>query len=124
MSEYKRTDAAFWIDTDTEQVVWEVSDCNFYVVRNGEMRIRDLVGEEIIRYTDQLLNLEILDDEALIDFEEQGKIEVINNAWFEVWNKVDSYWFSDPYFDIYEAIEYARIATLEEEGVCAEGATA
>lgn len=114
MSEYKRTDAAFWIDTDTEQVVWEVSDCDFYVIRAGEMRIRDLERDEIIRYTDQLLNAGILDDQALLDLEQQEKIEVINNAWFEVWNKQDSYWCSDPFFDIYEAIEFARIAKLEE----------
>lgn len=115
MSEYRRTDAAFWIDTDTEQVVWEVSDCDFYVIRNGEMRIIQIETGDIIRYTDQLLNKGILDDQALADLETSGEIEVINNAWFEVWSKKDSYWFSDPFFDIYEAIEFARIATLEED---------
>lgn len=115
MSEYKRNDAAFWVDTDTEQVVWEVDDCEFYVIRNGEMRIRHFERDEIIRYTDQLLNAGILDDQTLLDLEEQGKIEVIHNAWFEVWNKKDSYWYSDPYFDIDEAIEYARIAVIENE---------
>jgi len=37
-----------------------------------------------------------------------------HNAWFEVWNKNDSHWFSDPMFDIDEAIAYAKTATLDE----------
>ena len=110
-----RSDPAFYVDFGNSQEVWSSDDCDFYVIRAGEMRLvykPNSDEQEVLRYTDDLLAKGIECDEDLPDDGED--YYWAHNAWFEVWNKNDSHWFSDPMFDIDEAIAYAKTATLDE----------
>ena len=72
----------------------------------GEMRISIKGIDHIIRYPDRLIEAGVNCDRDLQDLEEAGKLEWINNSWFEV---VDSNnpdrWQEWIYLDIKEAIE-------------------
>lgn len=110
-----RQDSAFYTDSQGTQVVWDKDEHKrFYVVRAGEMRIHAKRNEdddyaEVIRYTDQLESFGIKDDEALAEWTDKGEevFSWINNSWFEVYDDKDSYFSSDPFHELDEAIEYA-----------------
>jgi hypothetical protein len=109
-------DASFYVNSPSAETVWEDADNpRFFVVRNGEMRIhaKKEVGDEhteVIRYTDQLRDFGIYLDSQLAEWTDKGE-EVfcwVNNSWFEVWDTKDTNYFSEPLFDLNEAIEYAK----------------
>lgn len=113
-----RQDAAFYVMSPASEVVWENNECDFYVIRAGEMRIKykpNTDDEQVIRYTDALEAIGVTNDGQLTEATDNETLEWIHNAWFEVWNKNDSHWCSDPYHELDEAILYAKSATLEED---------
>jgi hypothetical protein len=110
-----RNDAAFYVDSPGSQVVWESKDCDFYVIRAGEMRIvykPNSNEQEVLRYTDDLEDKGIMTDADLP--EDNDDFYWAHNAWFEVCHKEEGDWFSDPMFDIDEAIAHAKTATLDD----------
>lgn len=112
-----KQDAAFYVWEPGSEVVWQSNDCDFYVIRSGEMRIRykpNTDDEQVIRYTDQLQDVGITNDAQLVEATDKEVLEWIHNAWFEVWHKEDSEWFSDPFHELQTAINYTQEATLEE----------
>jgi hypothetical protein len=85
-----REDAAFYTDSHEAEVLWKPEGINpkeVRVYRNGEMRIHytEPSGEvSVLRYTQDLDEKGLDTDEKLFEAENSGKIEWINNAWFEV----------------------------------------
>jgi hypothetical protein len=109
----KRNDPAFYTNSAGSEVVWEEKGCDYYVVRNGEMRIHyspDLESQTVIRYTDQLEDVGVKNDEDLEKFTALGDemFDWIHNSWFEVYTEKDPDFFSDPIHDLEEAIAYAK----------------
>jgi hypothetical protein len=110
-----RKDPAFYVNSPSAETVWEEESNRFFVVRNGEMRIHakknaDDEHTEVIRYTDALVDFGITDDTALAEWDKKGE-EVfcwVNNSWYEVWDTKDTEYFSDPLFDLEEAVGYAK----------------
>lgn len=121
----KKNDSAFYTDSPGTQVVWEQEGCDFYVVRAGEMRIHaiDEKGTAwIIRYTDQLEDFGVKNDEQLAEWSEKGNkydgiFEWINNSWFEVYTDKDPDYFTEPLHDLEEAIEVAKTLKFDGEEV-------
>ena len=110
-----RKDPAFYVNSPSAETVWEEESNRFFVVRNGEMRIHakrnaDDDHTEVIRYTDALVEFGITDDTALAEWENKGEelFTWVNNSWYEVWDTKDTGYFSDPLFDLEQAIEYAK----------------
>ena len=105
-------DSAFYTNEAGTEVVWD-NDPNkrFYVVRAGEMRIHATKDghTEVIRYTDQLRDFGITDDDALAVWsaKDEEVFSWVNNSWFEVYDANDSYYFSDPLHSLDEAVEFA-----------------
>ena len=113
-----RQDAAFYTDSHEAEVLWKPEGSNpreVRVYRNGEMRIHYIEpsGEvSVLRYTQDLDEKGLDTDEKLFEAENSGKIEWINNAWFEVaWVDNEDGEIVD---GIDEAISYAK-TLLEEE---------
>lgn len=107
-------DAAFYTDGAGVQDVWlgEDGKSRFYVVRNGEMRIhakKTVDGAEtIIRYSDQLEEFGVKNDEDLNSWSENAELfNWVNNSWFEVWDRENADYYSDVLEDLDSAIEYA-----------------
>ena len=106
-------DASFYVNSPSAETVWEEEGNRFFVVRNGEMRIHyspDLESQIVIRYTDQLEEIGVKTDADLEKFTALGDemFTWVNNSWFEVWDTKDTNYFSEPLFDLNEAIEYAK----------------
>lgn len=111
-----KTDPAFYVWETNYESVWGVPENPFFVVRNGEMRINYTLPSgdtEVIRYTDNLEKLGIETDSQLQEAEQSEKLVFINNAWFEVWSAKDTDYFSDPIFDVVEAIQKAKDLKVE-----------
>lgn len=113
-----RQDASFYTDSHEAEVLWRPEGINpkeVRVYRNGEMRIHytETSGEvSVLRYTQDLDEKGLDTDEKLFEAENSGKIEWINNAWFEVaWVDNEDGEIVD---GIDEAISYAK-ALLEVE---------
>lgn len=111
-----RNDSAFYTNSAGSEVVWEEEGCDYYVVRNGEMRIH-AINEQgvawIIRYTDQLEEFGVKDDKTLEEWSAKGNkydgiFEWIHNSWFEVYTEKDPEFFSEPIHNLDEAIAYAK----------------
>lgn len=113
MPNIEKLDSAFYTNGPGTEVVWEEEGCDYYVVRNGEMRIhatREDSSIEVIRYTDQLERFGITTDKQLTEWTDKGE-EVFsweNNSWFEVWNDKDTEFFSEPIHDLQQAIKFAK----------------
>jgi hypothetical protein len=82
---------------------------DFVVSAVGEMRIKvsytntkGLVVEDTIRYASDLYKLAIDTDQELNDFCDRN--EVINNPWFEVYSTFEGGEFSEPIFELDEAV--------------------
>ena len=109
----------FYVWENDHEEVWANKDNPFFVVRNGEMRIivksAEDESQEIIRYTDRLERFGITTDKELEEW--AGKSEelfsVVNNPWFEIWSVKDTEFFSEPYFDLKEAIAQAEVMLAE-----------
>ena len=72
---------------------------------------RDEDGDvEIIRYTDQLIRFGIDTDEKLKEWSDKGDeyFYVSMNPWYEVISVNDKHYFSEPIFDVHEAINFAK----------------
>ena len=85
---------------------------NFEVICVGEMRIlmdTDDGVEHTIRYTDDLERLGIKTDKDLQAQFDRGEERFYQdfNPWFEVWSKVNADVFSDPIYELDEAVALA-----------------
>jgi hypothetical protein len=114
----KRNDSAFYTNESGVEVVWEHESCDYYVVRNGEMRIHATTDDghiEVIRYTDKLEEFGITNDEQLAEWTDKGE-EVFswqNNSWFEVYTEKDPEFYSEPYHSLEDAIGQAQVLHAE-----------
>lgn len=85
---------------------------NFEVICVGEMRIlmdTDDGVEHTIRYADDLERLGIKTDKDLQAQFDRGEERFYQdlNPWFEVWSKIDADVFSDPIYELDEAVALA-----------------
>ena len=85
---------------------------NFEVICVGEMRIlmdTDDGVEHTIRYADDLERLGIKTDKDLQAQFDRGEERFYQdfNPWFEVWSKIDADFFSDPIYELDEAVALA-----------------
>ena len=115
-SEYKkdRQDSAFytwdgpeWVATayfeDKALEVWTV----------GEMKILLPNDEGYIRYTDDLINYGITNDEQLQEFSDKYSDSWIHNSWFEI-RTTKGEWIDDGFLaHVYHSVEEAVDACLE-----------
>lgn len=105
-------DSAFYTYSQDSEIVWS-NDPNqrFYVVRAGEMRIHATKDghDTVIRYTDQLRDFGIEDDDALAVWSSKGEevFSWVHNSWFEVYDSKDAEWYSDPIHEFDEAVKFA-----------------
>lgn len=114
----KRQDSAFYTDEPGAQLVWANEDNPFAVYREGEMRIHAMKNghEQVIRYTDQLLDFGITTDKELSKWSGKEELfEWVNNSWFVVLHDTDTEWFSEPLHELDEAIAYAEMANKNPE---------
>jgi hypothetical protein len=108
----------FYVWENDHEEVWGVKENPFFVVRNGEMRIivKSADGSnEIIRYTDALQKFGITNDKELEEWAKKSEedFSVVNNPWFEIWSVKDTEFFSEPFFDLKEAIAQAEVMLQE-----------
>lgn len=114
-----RQDSAFYTMGPGHELVWQDAEKpRFYVVRNGEMRINyspDLESEQVIRYTDQLEAIGVNTDADLEKFTALGDemFSWVNNSWFEIFDKEDSEYYSEPYHSLADAIGQAEVLYAE-----------
>ena len=105
-------DSAFYTNEAGTETVWDNCPHNrFYVVRAGEMRIHATKDgyDTVIRYTDQLRDFGIEDDDALAVWSAKGEevFSWVNNSWFEVYDSKYKSWYSEPIHAFDEAVEFA-----------------
>lgn len=105
-------DSAFYTNDSSTEVVWDKDPNNrFYVARSGEMRIHATKDGHttVIRYTDQLRDFGIEDDDALAVWsaKDEEVFSWAHNSWFEVYDSNDKSWYSEPIHEFDEAIEFA-----------------
>jgi hypothetical protein len=104
----------FYVWENDYEEVWATESNPFFVIRNGEMRIivRQSADDEIselIRYSDILERFGITTDKELEEWSKKEDVfSVVNNPWFEIWSVKDTEFFSEPFFDLKEAIAYAE----------------
>ena len=110
----------FYVWENDHEEVWANKDNPFFVVRNGEMRIvarQDAEDDstEIVRYTDALEKFGITNDKELEEWYRKGEelFSVGMNPWFEIWSVKDQEFFSEPFFDLKEAIAHAEVMLAE-----------
>jgi hypothetical protein len=109
----------FYVWENDHEEVWANKNNPFFVVRNGEMSIivKDAQGDrEIIRYTDRLEKFGITNDKELGEWYSKDGEDVFfvrNNPWFEIWSVKDTEFFSEPFFDLKEAIAHAEVMLAE-----------
>ena len=120
----KRKDAAFYVNSDGGEYVWnpelnedEGEKYEFYVVRAGEMRIKaiDVRGNHrTIRYTSDLESYGIHTDAELYEASKDEETFYWDmNPWFEVMCETDEA-YSDVFDDLDTAI--AEAIRLRKEG--------
>jgi hypothetical protein len=102
-------DAVFYTGGDVE-VVWKSDDCDFYVVACGDTRIL-LVDEEgkehDIRQPADLEGAGIKSDTDFKRLADKDLITWYNNPWFEVYSDTDLDYYSEPMYELDEAIGFA-----------------
>jgi len=109
----------FYVWENDYEEVWATESNPFFVIRNGEMRIivrrsADDEISELIRYSDLLERFGITTDKELEEWSKKEDVfSVINNPWFEVWSVKDTEFFSEPFFDLKEAIAQAEVMLQE-----------
>jgi hypothetical protein len=116
-----KNDASFYTNESGVEIVWQEKNCDYYVIRNGEMRIHavnDLSADksiQVIRYTDQLERFGINTDSELEEWSRKDEeiFSWVNNSWFEVWTDKNTDFLSDSIHNLSEAIEFAK--TMEKE---------
>jgi hypothetical protein len=98
-----RQDSAFYVWGDSSEVAsLTYRDQTYTVVCVGQMRIH--YREEVIRYTDQLINAGIRNDEDMAKIEVEGG-EWINNSWFEIFDENTHTFTEEVYHEVKDAIE-------------------
>lgn len=104
--------AEFYVNNVGTESLWEGE--RYYIIRNGEMRIH--LGDEVIRYTDQLISAGVGSDKVLSALniscalaETRDLFEVIDSPWFEVVDSQDPTDEGEVYHSLDEAIERAQI---------------
>jgi hypothetical protein len=108
-----RQDAVFYTHGAGSEVVWDGDpDGQFYVLRNGEMRIHYSPHSDsttVIRYTDQLEAIGVQTDEDLERFTELGEemFTWVDNPWFEVVDDTDPSDDGEVYHTLDDAVERA-----------------
>ena len=112
-----RQDSAFYTDDNSPQTVWQDRAVDYYVVRNGKMRIHARLNNEsepvVIRYSDQLISYGVDSDEKLAALEGNPDFDWVNNSWFEVWGVDNEEDIDNVYDTLDEAISAARAMNEE-----------
>ncbi len=109
-----RQDCAFYVWGDTSSVATlSYKDQELTLVCVGEMRIH--YREEVIRYTDRLIQAGIKNDKDLAKIEAEGG-EWINNSWFEVYDENAHIYTDDIFHEVKDAIESIAVR-LKDDGV-------
>lgn len=109
----------FYVWENDYEEVWATESNPFFVIRNGEMRIivrrsADDEISELIRYSDLLERFGITTDKELEEWSKKEDVfSVVNNPWFEIWSVKDTEFYSEPYFDLKEAIAQAEVMLAE-----------
>lgn len=113
-----RQDPAWYREGSSLETAWSKEGHDLYVVATGEMRIVITYAsgeQDILYYTSDLEKEGITNDREL---GERGQDEESfywsANPWFEVWSKKTSDYFSDPIFELDEAIQFALDFEKEE----------
>lgn len=118
----KRQAPEFYVEFDGSIVVWEEDGNPFHVRVVGEMQIYATYdnGERItIRDAEELIRFGITNDEELRGWANKGD-EVFYyrlNPWFEVHHDKDGDYFSDAFFELNDAIEWAKYAHENPEEI-------
>lgn len=114
-----RQEAEFYVSGEGTESLWEGE--RYYVIRNGEMRIH--MGDEVIRYTDQLLAAGIGSDKVLSALniasglaETRDLFEIIHSPWFEVVDSSDPTDEGEVYHSLDEAVERAQVLEARHAG--------
>jgi hypothetical protein len=122
-------DPAFYV-WGNHQLVAQVAykDRKISVYCDGEMRLRvwaskqariDNINPEVIRYCDRLVEADINTDAKLQKALEEERIEIDNNAWFDLYADDDTVgdqgWLNCVHFDVEEAILQASELIGDEE---------
>jgi hypothetical protein len=114
-----RQEAEFYVNSGDTESLWEGE--RYYVIRNGEMRIH--MGDEIIRYTDQLIAAGIGSDKVLSALniasglaETHDLFRVVDSPWFEVVDSEDPTDQGEVFHALDEAVERAQVLEARHAG--------
>lgn len=114
-----KQEAEFYVNCEGTESLWEGE--RYYVIRNGEMRIH--MGDEVIRYTDQLIAAGIGSDKVLSALniasglaETFDLFQVIDSPWFEVVDSSDPTDMGEVYHSLDEAVERAQVLEARHAG--------
>lgn len=114
-----RQEAEFYVDCEGTQSLWEGE--RYYVIRNGEMRIH--FGDEVIRYTDQLVAAGVGSDKVLSVLniasglaETFDLFQIIDSPWFEVVDSTDPTDMGEVYHSLDEAVERGQYLDARARG--------
>ena len=115
-----REDSAWYTYQSEHDLVVTVSngERSISVYADGEMRVIVRGEDSIIRYCDEWTEYGINNDADIFQASEDGRIEWVNNSWFDLYanddNVGDQGWLDCVHHSLTEAIEQA-IALLSEE---------
>ena len=116
----QRQSAEFYVHGEGTETLWDGGE-RYYVIRNGEMRIH--FGDDIIRYTDDLLNAGIGSDRVLSALnissalaETHDLFLIVDSPWFEVVDSSDPTDMGEVYHDLDEAVERAQVLEARLRG--------
>lgn len=79
----KAQSAELWVHETGYQTI-HATNPRFHVIRNGEMRVIRKSDGAIFRYTQDLMEAGICDDEAVDTLYSSYDYQVVDNPWFEV----------------------------------------
>ena len=112
----QRQSAEFYVHGEGTETLWDGGE-RYYVIRNGEMRIH--FGEDILRYTEDLLKAGVCSDRVLSALnissalaETHDLFQIIDSPWFEVVDSSDPTDMGEVYHYLDEAVERAQALDL------------
>lgn len=119
-------DASFYVWDSTHNLVATITNNErvIYVYCDGEMRINLWKSAkarkrgddpEVIRYCDDLIGTGIDTDKKLSDAFEEGRLEWINNAWFDLYANEGEGWLNAVTYELSDAINQAMGLILDDE---------
>ena len=110
-----RQDSAFYTWGARSSVASLVYEGRRYSIECiGEMRI--FYGNDILRYTDDVINAGFTNDKKLSKLEKNGG-EWINNSWFEVYDEEAGDYTGEIYHEVKDAIENVANWIIDREEV-------